>query len=95
MSACFGLSQGDDLESEYLNCTAVLARWCSLSKKLLSILYIYKGSAWVPAFAGTHAPGRAGQHFELFDSILGRVKKSHHTQSQSARTVWKVMPRVR
>ena len=25
--------------------------------------------------AGTHASGRAGQHFELFDSILGRVKK--------------------
>ena len=26
---------------------------------------------------GTHAAGRAGQHFELFDSIhnLGRVKK--------------------
>ena len=26
-------------------------------------------------YAGTHASGRAGQHFELFDSILGRVKK--------------------
>ena len=25
--------------------------------------------------AGTHASGRAGQHFELFDSIFGRVKK--------------------
>ena len=37
--------------------------------------YIYKGSAWVSAFAGTHASGRAGQHFELFYSILGRVKK--------------------
>ena len=36
---------------------------------------IYKGSAWVPAFAGTHASGRAGQHFELFDLILGTVKK--------------------
>ena len=59
------------------------------------IRIVYKGSAWVPAFAETYAPGRAGQHFELFDSILGRVKKSHHTQSQSARTVWKVMPRVR
>ena len=35
----------------------------------------YKGSAWVPAKAGTHASGRAGQHFELFDSMLGRVKK--------------------
>ena len=31
----------------------------------------YKGSAWMPAYAGTHASGRAGQHFELFDSILG------------------------
>ena len=25
--------------------------------------------------AGTHASGKAGQHLELFDSILGRVKK--------------------
>ena len=25
--------------------------------------------------AGIHGSGRAGQHFELFDSILGRVKK--------------------
>ena len=31
-----------------------------------------KGSAWVSAFAGTHAPGRAGQHFDLFDSIFDR-----------------------
>ena len=37
-------------------------------------IHIYKGSAWVPANAGTHASGRAGLHFELFDSILGRVK---------------------
>ena len=29
----------------------------------------------MPAFAGTHASGRAGQHFELFDSMIGRVKK--------------------
>ena len=29
----------------------------------------------MPTFAGTHASGRAGQHFELFDSVLGRVKK--------------------
>ena len=39
------------------------------------IILVYKGSAWVTASAGTHASGRAGQHFELFDSILGRVKK--------------------
>ena len=32
----------------------------------------YKSSAWLPAFAGTHAPGRAGQHFDLFDSIFDR-----------------------
>ena len=38
------------------------------------ILEIFKGSAWVPVFAGSHASGSAGQH-ELFDSILGRVKK--------------------
>ena len=31
-----------------------------------------QGSACVPAFAGTHAPGRAGQHFDLFDSIFDR-----------------------
>ena len=24
----------------------------------------YKGSAWAPAFAGAHASGRAGQHFD-------------------------------
>ena len=24
----------------------------------------YTGSAWVPAYAGTHASGRAGQHFK-------------------------------
>ena len=23
-------------------------------------------------YAGTHAPGRAGQHFDLFDSIFDR-----------------------
>ena len=34
-----------------------------------------KGSAWAPAFAGTHASGWAGQRFELFDSILDRVIK--------------------
>ena len=28
------------------------------------ILDVYKGSAWVPAFAGAHASGRAGQHFD-------------------------------
>ena len=27
------------------------------------------------AYAGTYALGRAEQHFELFDSILGRVTK--------------------
>ena len=31
------------------------------------------------ALAGAHASGRAGQHFELFDSMLGKVKKSIHT----------------
>ena len=35
----------------------------------------YKSSAWVPAFAVTHASGRAGQHLELSDSILGTEKK--------------------
>ena len=30
----------------------------------------YKGSAWVAAFDGTHAPGRAGQYFDLFDSTF-------------------------
>ena len=40
--------------------------------KLRIVLDEYKGSAWVPAFAGTHTPGRAGQHLDLFDSILDR-----------------------
>ena len=47
----------------------------------VSLHNVYKGSAWVPAYAGTHTTGRAGRHFELFDSILGRVKKvttRHH-----------------
>ena len=35
---------------------------------------MFKGSALQQAYAGTHASGRAGQHFELFNSILGRVK---------------------
>ena len=30
----------------------------------------HKGSAWVPAFAGTLAPGSAGQHLDVFDSIF-------------------------
>ena len=32
----------------------------------------YKGSAWVLAFVGTHAPGRAGQDFDLLDSMFDR-----------------------
>ena len=34
------------------------------------------GIRWHPclAYAGTHASGKAGQHIELFDSALGRVK---------------------
>ena len=49
----------------------------------------------MPSFGGTHASGGAGQHFELFGSTLCTMKKSHHTQSLSARTVCKVVPRVR
>ena len=30
------------------------------------------GSTLAPAFAGTHAPGRAGLHFDLFDSVSDR-----------------------
>ena len=37
------------------------------------------------AFAGTHASGRAGQHFELFDSILGRRVKKVTTHNHSLR----------
>ena len=37
-------------------------------------MHYFKGSAGIPAFASTHAPGRAGQHFDLFDSISDRVK---------------------
>ena len=39
-----------------------------------NIIRVYKGSAWGPAFVGTHAPGRAGQHFDLFNSISDRVE---------------------
>lgn len=31
------------------------------------------------------------QHFELLESILGKSRKSHHTQPQSARRVCKAM----
>ena len=55
-------------------CLVVFGSRCAASDTLM-FRYLYKGSAWVPAFAGTYASGRAGQHFELFDSILGRVKK--------------------
>ena len=43
-----------------------------IRKKNNDHISIYKGSAWAPAFAGTHAPSRAGQHFDLFDSIFDR-----------------------
>ena len=46
----------------------------SLFYQVHCYLYIYL-HAWAPASAGTHASGRAGQHFELFDSILGTAKK--------------------
>ena len=38
------------------------------------VIRLYKGSALVPAFAGIHSPGRARQHFDLFDSTFDRVK---------------------
>ena len=54
--------------------------WPELRPTIMGNLFTdYKGSAWLPASAGTHASGRAGQHIELFDSILGRVQKSSHT----------------
>ena len=34
-----------------------------------TILNIYKGSAWAPAFAGAHASGRAGQHFDKLSDL--------------------------
>ena len=61
-----------------LPCQAVLVRRVTNTNDLIPLFYFeaceYKGSPRVPAFAGTHASGRAGQHFELFDSILGKVK---------------------
>lgn len=33
---------------------------------------MYKGSEWVPTFAGTHAPSGAGQNFDLSESIFDR-----------------------
>ena len=67
--------------SESCKCTVfkvglIVPLRCEASYVLLRrISYPYEGSAWAPAFASTHASGRAGQHFELFDSILGRVKE--------------------
>ena len=37
-----------------------------MPEKKNDLIHIYKqGSASVPAFAGTHASGRAGQHFRI------------------------------
>ena len=38
-----------------------------------------------PHDAGTHVSGRAGQQFELFDSILGRRVKNVNTHNHSLR----------
>ena len=46
---------------------------------------LYKDSALVPAFTGTHAPGRAGQHFDLFDSIFDREHKNRYHTTHSLR----------
>ena len=40
-----------------------------------AIFQYYKGSAWIPAFAFTHASGRAGEHFDMFDSIFNGEDK--------------------
>ena len=53
--------------------------WLGFSRALRSgvgIFTFYKGSAWVSA---THAPGRAGQHFDLFGSIFDLSKNRYHT----------------
>ena len=41
------------------------------------IITDYKGSAWVSAFAGTYVPGRAGQHFYLFDSMFRTIESKN------------------
>ena len=51
-------------------------------RRFIWFFICYKGSAGVPVFAGNHASGRAGQQFDLFDSILGRVESvSTHNHS--------------
>ena len=52
------------------------------------IIHAYKGSAGVPAYAGTHASGKTRQHFDLFDPIFGRVEKvTTHNYSLRVRYV--------
>ena len=65
---------GDDIFKGQQAITGVCFHPCTVYKwcVFFPIIECYKGSAWVPAFAGTHAPGRAGQHFDVFDSILDR-----------------------
>ena len=57
-------------------------------------IYIYKGSAWAPAFAGAHASGRARQHFDhlrcscpiwhaLNIKVMPRVSYEHTWDSES------------
>ena len=54
-------------QSSINKCTTTMVSIC---RSTVGIFFtVNKGSD-----AGTHASGRAGQHFELFDSILDTVK---------------------
>ena len=46
----------------------------SINAFFMSINIFTRAPHGVPALAGTHAPGKAGQHLDLFDSIFNRVK---------------------
>ena len=44
---------------------AIISFWISPTSSFLVKYFLKcKGSAWAPAFAGAHASGRAGQHFD-------------------------------
>ena len=45
------------------------------------ICVIDKGSAWGPAFAGTHASGRAGKELELFHPTHTRIEIERNAKS--------------
>ena len=59
----------------------------------VSSSYECKGSAWVPAFAGTHASGKAGKELGLFHRTQGKIEITRYKDCHEFHPkiiVWKV-----